>query len=69
MSITERQKVLRLVVKEVLIDDEKIRVMHSIPLKRPNLPPEPRGGNKIQSYLLRSGRHLSPACQCVSSLV
>ncbi len=38
MSVVERQRVLRLVVKEVLIDDENIRVKHSIPLPRSNTP-------------------------------
>ena len=41
MSIAERQKVLRLVVKEVLIDDKNIRIKHSIPLPRSDMPTEP----------------------------
>jgi site-specific DNA recombinase len=55
MDILERQKVLRLVVKEILVDDKNIRIKHSIPL----LPPDKSGLQKMQpevpSYLLRSG--------------
>ena len=56
MSVVERQKVLRLVVKEVLVDDENIRVKHSIPLPRPNVPTGSTKGSKMPSYLLRKGR-------------
>jgi site-specific DNA recombinase len=56
MSVVERQKVLRLVVKEILIDDENIRVKHSIPLPHPSMPIESTSGTTIPSYLLRKGR-------------
>jgi site-specific DNA recombinase len=56
MSVVERQKVLRLVVKEVLIDDENIRVKHSIPLPHANMPTGSMTGTKMPSYLLRKGR-------------
>lgn len=55
MSVIERQKVLRLVVKEVLINDENIRVKHSIPLPRANMPTGSMTGTKMPSYLLRKG--------------
>ena len=57
MSVVERQKVLRLVVKEVLIDDENIRVKHSIPLPHSNMQTGSTPGTKIPNYLLRKGRH------------
>ena len=56
MSIAERQKVLRLVVKEVLIDDKNIRIKHSIPLPRSDMPTEPITAAKMPCYLLRKGR-------------
>ena len=55
MSVVERQRVLRLVVKEVLIDDENIRVKHSIPLPHSNMQTGLTTGTKIPSYLLRKG--------------
>ena len=57
MEVLERQKVLRLVVKEVLIDDETINIKHSVPFaisSKTNLSLE---SAKIPSYLLRSGSH------------
>jgi site-specific DNA recombinase len=56
MSVVERQKVLRLIVKEVLIDDENIKVKHSIPLPGANMPTGSMTGTKMPSYLLRKRR-------------
>jgi site-specific DNA recombinase len=62
LDVIERQRIVRLVVKEVLIGDETITIRHSIPV--PSGPPQnggppaqgqpqkPPGG---QSYLLRKG--------------
>jgi len=64
LDIQERQRIVRLVIKEILIGDETIVIRHSIPLS--SMPPN---GNDAQSapstpaapadpnYLLRSGRH------------
>jgi site-specific DNA recombinase len=65
LDVSERQRVLRLLVKEVLVGDDRIVIRHSIPI-----PHEPPGGKSPdpaersatappppQSYLLRSGRH------------
>ncbi len=60
MQVLERQKVLRLVVKEVLIDDETINIKHSVPFaisSKTNLSLE---SAKIPSYLLRSGSQRAP---------
>ncbi len=67
MSVVERQKILRLVVKEVLIDDENIRVKHSIPLSRSNMPTGSTTDTKMPSYLLRKGRHLTHIVEPVPS--
>jgi site-specific DNA recombinase len=63
LEIIERQKVVRLLVKEVLVDNDTITIRHSIP-SHPKAPPpcgdEPPPSNGKsragdQSYLLRSG--------------
>jgi site-specific DNA recombinase len=63
LDITERQRIVRLVVKEVLVDDDTIVIRHCIPV-----PPGPPNGSSPQnseasdnvdgsgSYLLRTGR-------------
>ncbi len=63
ITVTERQKILRLLVKDILIDDDTIRIRHSIPATKMN-PPAPIGpgsGAEIPSYLLRSRRHFTVA--------
>jgi len=57
MSVVERQKVLRLVVKEILIDDENIRVKHSVPLPHSDMPIVTSEGSKVPSCLLRNRSH------------
>jgi len=50
-SIPDRQQVLRLVVREVLVGPERIRIRHSLPVSATDPPP---------GYLLRGGRHTAP---------
>ena len=57
LSITERQRIVRLVVKEVLIGDDTITIRHSIPVlpappQRGSLPPTQTAG---PNYLLCKG--------------
>lgn len=56
LSVEEQQRILRLVVREVLIggDDDKITIRHSIPT--PN-------GDGSPSYQLRGSSHLTAACK------
>lgn len=54
LNITEKQKILRLVAKEILVDHEKVTVKHSIPAGS-----DPEGGES-PSYLLRKGSHHTP---------
>ena len=69
LDIQERQRIVRLIVKEILIEDESIIVapLSSRPLNRrqsdPNSPPSRSGQPADQSYLLRSGRPLAIAVQ------
>jgi site-specific DNA recombinase len=54
LSVTERQRIVRLVVKDILIGDETITIRHSIPV--PQGPPQggclPPGRTDSQNYLL-----------------
>ena len=80
MEMAERQRILRLLVKEILVSAETITIRHSIPLPGPGSPPSGPDSNsnssgvseKIPSgsdYLLRSGSNFSLAGQPVSTLV
>ena len=66
LDIGERQKVVRLLVKEVLVDDDAITIRHSIPTPQTSpIGREPPSSNDkshkaAQSYLLRSGSARSP---------
>jgi len=74
LDIAGRQKILRLLVKEVLVDKDSITIRHSIPIPR-----DPDDLDKAEDatldrsspaspgYLLRSGRGdpaLRRACRC-----
>ena len=68
LEIAERQKVVRLLVKEVLVDNDTITIRHSIPAQAPTPPaggaPLPSNGKLRvgdESYLLRSGSALAIA--------
>ena len=68
LDIAERQRIVRLIVKEVLVTEDKITIRHSIPISgSPTGGPDPsKPGNHStegEGYLLRSGRHLTPAQQ------
>jgi site-specific DNA recombinase len=72
LDTSERQRVLRLLVKEILVGDDKIIIRHSIPL------PTGTDGSSAQNpdgatpsskgYLLRTRSHLTAACQRLSAL-
>src|SRR5205807_2235906 len=75
LDIIERQHVVRLLVKETLVWDDKIIIRHSIPL--PTGPsgshdPSPIGGHSSaasgKSYLLRSGSDQPAPCKPVPTL-
>ncbi len=68
LDILERQRIVRLIVKEVLIGDDTIVIRHCIPVGGPppspgRVPPPDRGASGPdggRDYLLRSGRDHSP---------
>ena len=75
LDIMERQRIVRLVVKEVLIGDDNIIIRHSIPIAStpppsggPPAPSWPDGSPTGQSYLLCKGRNQPCAGQPFPSL-
>jgi len=54
LSVTERQKILRLVVREILVDRETIKIKHSLPVTGFNTPTGSSGDSEVPGYLLRS---------------
>ena len=57
LNVIERQKVLRLVVKEILVDDKTITIKHSIPFSNSSIAGDSNQMPEIPGYLLRSWRH------------
>jgi site-specific DNA recombinase len=56
LSVMERQKIVRLLVKEILVGEDTITIRHSIPI--PSAPPQNRGSEALNghNYLLCKGR-------------
>jgi site-specific DNA recombinase len=61
LSVIERQRIVRLLVKEVLVGEDTITIRHSIPI--PSGPPQNGGSESAdgQNYLLCKGRGFSLA--------
>ena len=63
LEVTERQRIVRLLVKEVLVGEDKITIRHSIPVggsfsdNSSNTPSTNESGVKSKDYLLCSRRH------------
>jgi site-specific DNA recombinase len=70
LGVTERQRVMRLVVKEVLVGPKSINLRHSIPVVGDSSPrtSSPGAGGKPPGYLLRSGSNQPASCQSLPSL-
>jgi site-specific DNA recombinase len=68
LDVIERQKILRLVVKEILIHKETVKVRHSIPITGDAAPSGPSGKENVPSYLLRSESHDANAGKYLSAL-
>jgi site-specific DNA recombinase len=78
LDVAERQKVLRLLVKEILVGRDTVTIRHSIRIPNcgpdsggaPRPPHEPQQPSMAQSdpcYLLRSGRRFTDAKQHLSA--
>ena len=71
LDIIERQRIVRLVVKDILIGDDRIVIRHCIPVAPTSPPPgscaptpgRPQGARSGQSYLLRSGSTITTVIQ------
>jgi site-specific DNA recombinase len=69
LDVVERQRIVRLLVDEILVGDDAISICHSIPVA--NNPPDSQeppkssrfGTPKGEGYLLRSGRSEATAGQ------
>ena len=74
LDVLDRQKIVRLLVKEVLVGDDQIVIRHSIPLanRSPEGGPSPHSGQpngqNSRSYLLRSGSNQSAPGESASAL-
>ena len=68
LSVMERQKIVRLLVKEILVGEDTITIRHSIPI--PSAPPQNGGSEALngQSYLLCKGRDHSALRRTAASL-
>jgi site-specific DNA recombinase len=79
LEVTEQQKILRLLVKEILVGKETLTIRHSIRIptgssdpsgmpRPPHLAPQPRTPQPDPHYLLRSDSNFAPAGQHLSAL-
>lgn len=70
LDVEARQKVLRLLVKEILVDHDTITIKHSIPVTGRGSSPPGTGGTDTPSYLMRSGRpHRTLGCTTTTQFV
>jgi site-specific DNA recombinase len=69
LSVLDRQKVIRLIVKEVLVGTNKITIKHSIPITGTASRPGPKGfgSNEKKSYHLCTGRIEGTSCHLGAS--
>ena len=56
LSVVERQKIVRLLVKDVLVGEDTITIRHSIPIPSGSSPNEGSGSSVGGNYLLCKGR-------------
>src|SRR5947209_7111463 len=68
LSVTERQRIVRLLVKDVLVGEDTITICHSIPIPSGPLQNDSSQSPDGQHYLLCTGRGKSPAGESVSAL-
>lgn len=76
LDVGERQQILRLLVKEILVDANSLTIRHSLPIPQISSgsnnaqPPNsiPSGTSQKPHYLLRSGSSISAARECGPAL-
>jgi len=73
LNVLDRQKVLRLVVKEILVSGDTVTIKHSIPttptFSDPKVTPDPSEQTNLPSYLLRGGSDITAAGQYLSQRI
>src|ERR1700741_530900 len=69
LSVIERQKIVRLLVKDVLIGEDTITIRHSIPIPSGPSRNDGSGSSGGRNYLLCTGRDQSPAQQFIHASV
>src|SRR5262249_721626 len=69
LSVIERQKIVRLLVKDVLVGEDTITIRHSLPIPSGSSPNEGSGSSVGGNYLLCKGRDLAAAGKPVLALV
>ncbi len=63
LNIVDRQKILRLIVKEILVSTDNVTIKHSIPITSgPKGTPAPSGETNTPSYLLCGRSHGARSC-------
>ena len=72
LNVLDRQKILRLVVKEILVSGDTVTIKHSIPTTStcpdPKATPDQSGQTNVPSYLLCGRSHQPNTCQHLSPL-
>jgi len=73
LNILDRQKILRLIVKEVLVSGDTVTIKHSIPttssIPDPKATPAPSGQINVPSYLLCGRSHITAIGQYLSQRI
>src|SRR3954467_5535239 len=60
LSVIERQKIVRLLVKDILVSEDTITIRHSIPIPSGPSQNEESGSSEGRNYLLCKGRVVEP---------
>jgi site-specific DNA recombinase len=68
LSVIERQKIVRLLVKDVLVGEDTITIRHSIPISSGSPQNGGSDGPNDQNYPLCKRRGITAARECVSAL-
>ncbi|MFB9984546.1 recombinase family protein [Mesorhizobium kowhaii] len=75
LDVSDRQRIVRLLVKDVLVDDDTVIIRHSLPMQTTIPPPgkasSPSNGKSPsadKSYLLRSGSEQPTSCEHLLAL-
>ena len=68
LSVIERQKIVRLLVKDILVGEDTIAIRHSIPIPLGSSQNEGSGSSEGRNYLLCKGRDFADPRQSLPAL-